>query len=506
MAHQGEIDLGVLGGLKQLPYSDVADTPGTIMDKLVCNSGSVGLNITQLTQRFPNYVALLGDAGFSNTDIVQRTYPTMVYGEAALRGNGGYSGFGFNNRTNIRIPPGYWWFNTEMRSGQHRNIGAGPQFNAGEGGTVIRICETNWKSIHGSQNDDVRVLMHCWTYAGEDGLTPQPICVGSGYEYMHYMTLEQCAVLGNSAPNSFWNSAQPTEIGFVMDNSGEQTMVRHCHVWNMKGMGVLMRDGMARPMVKDTSFFYNQICAVGCAGGEGLSTITLDTLSCDNNPYVLMMYRTGSNIFGTGPFMPRAVGANNPGGSVNFNNVKVEAFACRGGGYGGMTECPELGSTFYGRGGMMAHLTGRFHFTSTGGSLNAHNGMIWTALEFSDQDDMNNAFPGQGYAGGLHSYNSHAKIHSIEMSGVKNWLADWSRQRVHVADNYGGDDKLVDFNWENLFDNGAAWGERASTKYQWPTAVATHRGIQPFINASQALTWSGGAPTFNYHPVTGTNF
>lgn len=506
---QGDIDLGILGGLKQLPYAvEGSGTPGTIEDPLICNSGFVGLNITQLTQRFPSYVAMLGDAGFSNTDIIQRTYPTMVYGEGALRNDGGYvGGGGYQNRTNILIPPGYWWFNSEMRSGQHRNVGAGPQFNAGQGGSALKICATNWKSIHGSQNDDVRILMHCYTYAGEDtGTVAGHIQLGGGGEYMHNATLEQVSIHGNSSNTSFWNPAQPTEIGFIMDNSGEGTMVKDCYFWNLKGMGVLVRDGCARPMIKDSSFFYNQICAVGCAGGEGLSTITLDTLSCDNNPYVLMMYKTGSNIFGTGPFLPRAFGGGVPGGSIMFNNVKIEAFACRTEGYQGMSACPSIPSNFYGRGGMMAHLTGRFNFVSDGGSLNGHNGTIYTAIEVSDQDDMNNSFPGSGYAGGIQLNNASIKIRGISIAGVKNWMAEWKRQRVHVGDHFNGDNTLIDFNWENLFDNGASWGERATTKQIFPTTTATYKGTQPFVNMNQGNVWNGATPTFNYHPVLGTNF
>lgn len=503
---QGEIDLGYWG-LAAQPYGDPAGplVQHSTNDPLICNSGSVGMNIADLTARFPDAVAMFTAAGFSNAEIEGRTLPTMIYNHVEAKNSGGWAGFGFQGRTNVRIPPGTFYFNSEIRSGQHRNIGSGSQLASGlrSSGTALKICETGWKSIHGAQNNGVRILMHNWTYAGEQSLTPQPLAIGLGNEYMHQTTLEQCAVFGNAQPNSFWNPLQPVEIGFMMENAGERTAVLDCQIWNMKGFPVLISKNTARPRVANCSLFYNQIAGVGMRGGA-LSEIIFEDLSCDNNPYVLFMFKAGSNVFNTGPFLSHA-GAGVPGGVITFREVKTEAFACRGG-YAGMSVC---NPNFYGKGGMWAHLTGRFDFQATGGTLNVHSGSIWSAIEVSDQDRMNNFFPGAGYQGGLQLDNSTVRIKGAKFYGVRNWLADWWRQQAHTKPSLYADDDIMEFNWINKFngtESGRSWAETPTGKFNWPITAATFRGTQPFINQNQALNWTGGTPNFNYHPVTGVNF
>lgn len=506
---QGEIDLGVLGGLGHQPWG----APGGSLvqyssnDPLVCSSGSLGsLTIGQMTQRFPNAVPYFQDAGFSDTEIRNRTYPLMLITEAVLRDADGYSGgTGWQSRTNIRIPPGSWYFNSEIRMPQARIIGSGPQFytGRGSGGTEMRIYPTNWKSVHGAQNNNIQILFAHWTYAGQQGLTPQPVSVSGGNEYMHYCTVEQCALHGNAVGASFWNPAQPTEIGFMMYNAGERTGLLNCHVWDMKGFGALVMGYTARPRVENCSMFYNQIAAVGqCTGTD--SEVIYGDLSCDNNPYALFMFKAGSNVFNTGPFLPSPF-SGMPGGVINMDRIKVEGFGCRSDGYAGMSGCAE---GFHGKGGMWAHLTGRFKARIQGCTLNMHNAKLWAAVEVSDQDYLNAAFPGQGYAGGFQLDNSHVYIKNSHTGrAVRNWMADWRRQRVHPFTQWTADHDLSDFNWNNDFDGGAAWGERSSGKQIWTPTAASYIGTQPYINDAQVgLNWSGGTPTFNFHPVTGVNF
>lgn len=502
---QGEIELGYWG-LRRQPYADLGGplVQYSINDPLICNSGSVGMNIADLTARFPYAVQMLQDAGFSNADIETRTYPWMVYHEATLRDTGGYSpGFPMP-RTTIRIPAGYWYFNTEIRAGQNRNLGSSNGFNGGWGGTVANITATNWKSLHGAQNDHVRILFTSALYAGEDYATAQPLQMFGGDEYMHYFTVEQMRLNGTSALNSFWDP-NLTEIGVMMHNAGERCTVQDCEVSHFRGIGVLVSGHTARPRVANCSMFYNQMAAVGLSSGA-LSEVIFEDLSCDNNPYVLFMFRHGSNVFGTGPILPRNNGGSSvPGGTITFRNIKTEAFACRSG-YAGMTTCAP---NMYGRGGMWAHLTGRFWFQADGCTLNVHSGKIWTAIEVSDQNVMNDNFPGQGWLGGIGLDNSNVHVSNAKFTNVQNWLADWRRQRVHpVSTPINADNGYANFHWisHSALGNGAAWAESAAGNVPYANVNASYRGTQPFINSAQANNWDGATPTFNYHPVTGINF
>lgn len=498
---QGIIDLGYWG-LKQQPYgADGAFNQNTTNDPLICSSGSCGsMTYSQLLGRFPRYTDFLSNVvGFTQAEVRDRTYFTMVYGEAAMNS--------YQNRETIYIPPGHWYANTEMRSGQNRNIGAGRQGNAGSngggGGTFVRLTDTNWKSIHGSQNDGLKILMHCWTYGGEASTTPQPIVQGfTGYEYAHGHTAENMTMIGTASTGAFWDP-NDNEVLFMMENAGEGTKCEEVYFVASKGFGVLISKNTARPRVSNCSLFYNHIGAIGIRGGAH-GKIYLEDLSGDNNPYFVFMFQAGSNVFGTGPFMPQGAYAGVPGGTVNFTGCKVEAFACRSGGYNGMVACPVGGGSFYGKGGMFGHFTGRYGVTIDDCTLNVHGGAMWTAIEVSDQADLQASFPGQGYSS-LTADNSYINIKGGQLYGVQNWLADWKRQRVHPFGNPVGDLNRMEFRWNN-YPDGAAWAETPSGKQAWTTAVATHKGIQPIINSAQVLAWTGGTPTFNYHPVIGTNF
>ena len=498
---QGIIDLGYWG-LKQQPYgADGAFNQNSTNDPLICSSGSCGsMTYAQLLARFPRYTDFLSNVvGFSNAEVIARTYSTMVYGEAAMNS--------YQNRETIYIPPGHWYFNTEMRSGQNRNIGAGRQGNAGSngggGGTFVRLTDTNWKSIHGTQNDGLKVLMHCWTYGGEASTTPQPIVQGfTGYEYAHGHTAENMVMIGTAATDAFWDP-NDNEVLFMMENAGEGTKCEEVYFVGSKGFGVLISKNTARPRISNCSLFYNHVAAVGIRGGAR-GKIYLEDLSGDNNPHFVYCFQAGSNVFGTGPFMPQGAYAGVPGGDISFDNCKVEAFCCRSGGYGGMDVCPVGGIPFYGKGGPMAHLTGRFTFTAKNCTLNTHGGRIWAAVTTSDQADMQASFPGQGYSS-LTRDNSTVHLIDCQIAGAQNWLADWKGQKAFPYGNPDGDLNRPDFRWNGYPDN-AAWAQSAAGTQAWTTIAATHKGIQPIINSAQVLAWTGGAPTFNYHPVTGVNF
>lgn len=495
MGHQGELDLGQMFGLRQQSWAQLSDP-------LICSSGSVGFSISTMEDRFPNYVQFLRALpwAFSDPEILGLTYFTCAYNEAALRSEGGFGGTGWQGRCNIRIPAGSWFVNSELRGGQHRNIGAGKQWNFGSGGSQIQLLDTNWKSIHGPQNDGLKILGHCWNYAGENNLTPQPFAIGGGYEYSHFFTWEHCHLKGTAGYNSFFSPLN-REVGIMLHNAGEGTKVENCWGSEFRTFAVLVGRYTARPRVSQCNLFNNSVAAIGQRGGA-LSEIIYDDISGDNNPYMLFMYQSGSNVFGQGPFMPMS-DAHVPGGLITFRNVKTEAFACRSG-YAGMSSC---NPNFIGKGGMWAHLTGRFWFTADSCALNVHEGKLWTAIEVSDQNDMATVFPSGGYEGSIGLDNSTVHIHNPKFTNVHNWMADWKRGRAHTFPQPFGDYNRMNFRWDNLNDNGQAWAETPTGKQIWTTTPNSHRGTQPFINQNQTLlNWGTGAPNFNYHPVTGVNY
>ena len=492
---QGEIDLGQMFGLRQQSYADQ-------FNPLICGDGTVGFDIARMEDKFPNYVQFLRALpwAFSDADILGLTYPTCAYNEAMLVNAGGYGGTGWMGRTNIRIPSGNWYVNSELRGGQQRNIGGGKQWYFGSGGTQMNILHTNWKSIHGPQNDHIKIGAHSWNYAGENNLTPQPFAVSGGYEYCHFFTWEHVCWKGTATSSSFYSPTN-NEVGVMLHNAGEGTKVENCWLSDFRTFGVLVGRYTARPRVSQCNFFTNTVAGIGQRGGA-LSQIIYEDISGDNNPYMLFMYTSGSNVFGQGPFLPMS-DVHVPGGSITFRNVKVEANACRSG-YNGMSTC---NPDFVGKGGMWAHLTGRFWFTAEHCTLNVHQGKLWTAIEVSDQNDMATAFPTGGYYGSIGLDNSSVHVRYPKFTNVYNWMADWRRQRVHSFPQPFGDFNRMEFRWDNLNDGGHAWAETPTGKQIWPTVANSHRGIQPFINQNQTLlNWGAGAPNFNYHPVTGVNF
>lgn len=493
-------DAGAFGGLRQQPY---ADPNGSLVqhstnDPLILSSGSVGYNISDANTRFPNAMALLTDAGFSNTEKLQSTYPWCVYTELELLGEGGYGGTGWNNRTPIYIPPGVWMMNREVRSGQHRNIGGSCGFNAGSGATVIKRIDTNWKSIHGTQNANLRILFHGNYYCGEQNLTPQPIGIGGGQEYNHAFSVEEMTLLGTGnelAP--FWNTSV-VEAGVLLYNSGESTLVSRCWINDWVGFGVLNSHNMARPRVSQCSMFRNSIAAIGQRGGTN-SKIVYNDLSCDNNPYVLFLFAGGCNVFGTGAFLPHA-NSTTPGGAISFNDIKVEAFACRSG-YDVMSAC---NPNFIGKGGMWARLSGDYQFACRDSTLNVHGGRIHSAIEVIDELDMQAVAPGQGWTG-VPADNSSVILEGAKVAGVANMMHDWKRQRTWTIAEPAARHYRPNLRFTDMFDSGNAFYLSPGSNGNWATAPLTYRGRMPFINQNQALSW-GASPSFNYDVIRGTNY
>lgn len=501
-AYSDIIDIGDWFGLKQQPYADTF-VQHSITDPLVLNSGSVGFNISQAQTRFPNYMGLLTLLGWSNADKLALTYATCAFNEAMLTRQGGIDGFGFGGRENMYIPSGVWAINSEIRAVQGRIIGKSQAINAGGGGTVIRIHPTGWKSLYGAQNDGVRVMVVPYTYAGENNASSGKLSPYGNHEWAHWFKTEHIRFVGTAANNSFYNPANPVEIGVMWWNPGEGSGPVNCAFSNFKGLGFLVSNNIAPFTALDCEMFYNEIAAIGQRGGA-YSKSRYMGMSGDNNPLFFVGFQAGSNILGTGPFLPHA-SVSNPGGVYEFIGTKVEAFACRGG-YGGFSTCTP--ANLAGKGGPWARLSGRFYATFINCTLNVHSGRIFSAIEVIDNGTMNAAFPGDGW-GTLPMDNSDVKVVNCQMYGVRNYLVDWRRQRSFPVEDVPEAAKYhPSWHWNNHWADGRMYSDGRPTPLEIAHTPATHRGFQPVINQSQigSVNWTGGTPNFNYNPLTGVNY
>src|ERR1700754_240904 len=162
----GELHLSKLYGLNQ---------GGTSPTPLILGS-ELGFNITTAADRFPRAVPWLQGLGWTNTEILQRTYPTLAYNDAVLYGQQVLAPFEAHDHP-IRIPSGSWYYNMELRSGQNTNEGDSSRFNFGSGGVEWNLLTTNWKSIYGAQNNGVTLGLVPWNYAGEDAASVSPLAI-----------------------------------------------------------------------------------------------------------------------------------------------------------------------------------------------------------------------------------------------------------------------------------------------------------------------------------------
>ncbi len=500
-AYSDVIDLGEWFGLKQQPYAS-GFVAYSITDPLVLNSGSVGFNAADALKRFPNYMQMLINLGWSEAERLALTFFTCAYNEAQLKRQGGIGGFGFQGREVIYIPQGMWYFNSELRSAQARVIGKSQAINAGAGGTVLNMRSTDWKSIYGAQNNGVRIGFVPWTYLGENNSAPHPVGLYGGNEWSHWFTTENLRVQGTRANGGFFNPAGPVEIGAMWWNPGEGSGPNKC-AFSALDIGFMASNNIAPFTALDCELFYNMVA--GCAQrGGAYSKSRFIGLSGDNNPFMFLNFNQGANILGTGPFLPHPQGGN-PGGVFEFIGTKVEAFACRSG-YGTFNSCTP--GSLAGKGGMWARLSGRFYATFMNCTLNVHNGRIHSAIEVIDTSTMNAAEPGGGWTGSIPMDNSAVEVINCQMYGVRNYMHDWRRQiRYPVPDTEYDAKYRTSWSWNNQFATGGLIARDGEQNVRVTGVNTTWRGNQPIINGNQpALAWGDGAPTFNYNPITGANY
>lgn len=476
----GERHLGKMYGLNQGPASP---TP------LILGS-ELGYDITTATDRFPRAVAWLQALGWTNTEILQRTYFSMAYNDAVLYGQQVLAA-NESHDCPIVIPSGRWYYNMELRSGQNRNIGNGCRYNFGTGGTDIRTLGTNWKSIYGAQNNNLRIGFVPWTYCGESNTSVFPLAVGGGTEWCHNFTVEDIYMSGDES-DGFKDMAR-VSVGVMYYIPGEQSGIYRCRFDSFNDFGVLVSHNPADAYIDGCSGFHNKVAIVGvrgCARGA----IHIKRLSGDYNPSALRVFRGGSDVFGTGAYLTHAL-SNNPGGTIHMDGVKIEDSCARD----GYTDHTGGVAGSIGKGNILAVLTGRFQFLANNVNLSTYSGKIHSLIEA--YDDF-----GEGF-GGIPYNNSKIEVRNLQSARAAYWLHDWEGEKAFELNATDDDSQRTDFFWQANFNSGLAI--HPNTQEAVPYVSAAFHGQQPYMNDGQIgiETWDEDlAQRFNYDTVTGANF
>lgn len=508
-AGSGTVDMGAEYGFRQQFYGDPAGAmvPHSTNDPLIISSGSVAWNIATATQRCPDAVAMYQFLGWSNTQITNLTLPTLAINNMMLRAQGGWSGSGYLSRSKIYMPAGVWHLNSEIRAGQAILKGDGSSDNYGQGGTMFQYSATNWKSLHGVQNNGVRILWAPMTYAGESNATPSPVAIAPGVgEWCHNSLVEDCHF--NGTVGDFYVPGAPVQIAMMYYAPGEVSGPRKCYFTKFD-VPVLVSHKPAEATVKDCSFFSNNLMAIGVRGCAN-SKITLDTCRGDMNPYLVFVFRGGTSCLGSsiGPFLLHA-SMENPGGNITINEPKVEAYACAPSGFiGGMSSCDGLSAAAPGKGQMLARFTGRGVMTINGATHNVHNGIIDSAVEVIDDY---NAFGPTGWmhasqGGAVPLDNSIIEINNIQSEGVRHFLHHMDANRKVQLQSGAADDNLRNMFVQFNQNSGLAHDHKVKGQPLHTNTPASYRGRQPFINSAQlpGTTWNQNAsPSFNYNVLDG---
>ena len=470
-------DLGVMYGMSQAVG---AATPLFLASEL-------GWNITTATDRFPRAVAFLLSLGWTNAEILQRTYAAMAYNDAVMYGPQVLFPHECHD-ISVIIPPGEWYYNMELRSGQHRNIGDTSRFNFGTGGTQWTLEETNWKSIYGAGQAGTYLGIVPWNYTGEDNLATFPVALPGGFEWCHHFTVEDMRFNG-AAPDGF-NVAAKRQAAVMYYSPGECSGIFRCEFDDFNDFGVLVSHNPAYTNIRDCSFFRNKVAGIGSRGGA-LAFNSFQNISGDFNGLHYAQFRGGSDAFGTGSFWPHAI-ASNPGGMVIWNGFKLED-SC------GRTGYPTYSgtSTSIGKGNMLARLTGLFYVHINGGTAATYIGKANALVETIDDFD-------EGW-GGIPYNNSFVELNNVYTNRFANYVHDWKGEKVFEANELSTFNKPLNCRWAALENSGLAYDHK--TGISTPQASALFHGTQPFINDGQAVAWGrNSAPLFGYNAITGVNY
>lgn len=498
------IDLQKDYGLTQRPLA-TQDNIETI--------SSLGYDATFVQDRFPNTWNMLSapnpdGLGWNNTDILNGTYEWFCMQEAALR----VLQFQFPNllsatsRNSIKIPPGRWYLNREVRWSLGVVEGDGSTNDTyANGGTSIYRTDTNWKSLYGAGQGNTKLTFTTWAYAGEDGsmntLCPffAPMVVGVGWS--HGIVFRQMRFFGTAGT---WYDNTKQEAGIMMCSPGEQSAIERCYFERHNDFGVLI-DGTPAPFVMyHNSGFLNNVAQIGMRG-LGTSNIAIYTQSGDKNPDMIYMFRQGfKGPNGDANYWPYYYDGN-PGGIVTLVSPKLEAFCCSN--EPGYSTCAIAADE--GKGQRLARLTGRFSFTVIGGTLFAHSGKVDSMIRVAD--DYYDADCGNGSTG-IPLTGSSIRAVGIYNKRFKHWM--------HIGANpLGGDrkwvayDEVLDPSWNNdNYYGDFYWNAQDPTVARDPmrnvtlTAVTgVWPGRQPYINDTLNNQWQQTTGPTGVFPYVGLN-
>lgn len=479
-------DMAKMFGLQGKSYATM-DVPDFIGSQL-------GWTITQFQDRFPNLHYILGTGlGWTDPEMLGLTYFTACFNEISfMESQGGVNPLAYTQGP-ILIPSGKWWYNSELRVGRSTVRGSGPFEYNGQGGTQIALTHTNWKSLYGAGQADTYMGFSPWVYPGEDGTSTLPVTYGTGGEWAHAFRIEDLCMTGTKG--SGFNDPAIRECGVNMWWPGENSGAFNCLFSEFNDFGILISGAPAPARTRDCSFFWNGVAGTGLRGCAE-ADIELSH-SGDYNPWAIYVFRQGE--FNTSPngvaFWPcfQDIG---PGGTITLRSPKIEAFACNSS-WPGMSACiPNIP----GKGQMMARLTGRFHFTVTGGTSYVHSGQVNTLVQLVDDYYAGN--------GNLPMANSSVNIQGHSTTKYAYWLHDTYRGVKYVCNPIDNDLHGDSMYWNNLFPSlPTAYAFDPMTQVALTPVTCAYNGLQPFINATLGGAWNENLPpSFGYDTVTGIAF
>ena len=555
-------DLGKMFGLKAKPYAqrDIKDFvgPGVGVDYM-------NKDIAWVQEKFPNaYYVLSSDLGWSDADILNRTFFTLCYLEVSfIWRKGGSSGvFEAYGAYEIGIPGGQWWVNTELRSHNGVNRGLVPFDGVQDGGSALNLVKTHWKSLYGAQNDGVYAVATSISYPGENGDSyPSVVCP------INYSPQSRWVNLAFNGTNGAIGFNDPTqrEAGLSLHSPGENSLVDNCIFSQFNDFGILMSGAPAPGRTRDCSFFHNHVAGYGLRGCAAAMGANMElSFSGDFNPYAVFMFRQGEAMNSpnklvhktvtTASFVQPSVGATvvitvadasgiyldrylavEGGGTYTVTNIAGTSITIRNEGYDGAAT---VGATvvvdnvykpfwpYYSDdppGGSVTTLVGKYEPHCYGflpGLVPSGTPGQWGKGQMLAR--LMGVFTYKALGGTCWSHfgksdafievvpdivqptydaNSSISINGPKVINYAHWLHVWADD-IKWINNLGGDQQHGDqFTWHGTLNS--------RNGYVWLGAAAgstaaTYRGRQPFIGSAQVFVWNhNAAPTFNFDTVTG---
>ncbi len=503
-------DLGKLFGLGQKAPGDLYNLQQIGPD--------MGWTITDFANVFYAYYDVLkNDLGWSDSEILDLTFPTACINEVGYRTPDPAEKL---TAFSIYVPGGHHYYNSELRVGKATIWGDGPVYNYGKGGTLLHLTLTGWKSVYGAGQAGTYLGLVPYCYPGEDGTATDPVCFGAGGEWCHGFVVRDLIMAGTTFPDEF-NDGTRREAGIMYFSPGENSGVFNVRCDAFNDFGLLVDGYPAPARVRDYTGFYNKVACIGirgCANGN----INLD-FSGDFNPWAVYVFRGGEETTapdGVGPFWPCYV-SNNPGGTIKLNVTnKLEGWAARDGyvsAAANAMSAPYPATLFVdgniytviGKGMRLARLTGRFTFSCDGPTLYMANGIGDSLVTVIDDFAQTGGATNNPGVDGIPLDNSSVNLTNCYIESFAHWLHDVNNdvKVIYDAAYPSGVGNRKNMYWQH--GSGVA-ARDAFVGFNFATQAATYKGIQPFINQNQlvgpgaVLAWNhAAAPTFNYNEVTG---